>query len=385
MKRSVKALKIAGIISEYNPFHTGHAYHIKMTREAGYTHIISVMSGSTVQRGEVAILNPHSRAQAAVRGGANLVIELPAPYSSASAKDFAGAGVSILSRLGVADALSFGSECGDISLLKACAERMESVSGDSLRALLSQGLTYPCALCEAMGDYGKILSGANNTLAVEYIRALKETGIQPFTVTRTAEHDGTSRGEYASASLIRKMLISGENPEKYLTGSVALSDISDMKKLSDIILYKLASSDEEDIKSAPYTGDGIAERIIKYAKASESLDDLYAAVKTKNVTHAKVRRAVLYAALGVKSEDLTFPPPYARVLAADSRGLELLSEIKKRASIPVSSSLAELEKTSEQAKRCAYLTELSARLRHFAVPEKEYVSEYSYKFKPLIY
>lgn len=304
------------------------------------------------------------------RGGADLVIGLMPPYSIGSARDFASAGVSILKGLGAIDALSFGAESADISALCRCAQTLEKIDKDELKRLMSGGLTYPQALTKALnrlGDgFGEIVSAPNNVLALEYIRAIKDSGITPIAIKRTAAHDGdTPSGGYASASYLRKIMLSGGDVGDFLGYAYDEGDVSGIDKIESAILWQLALASPEEILSAPYTGSGIGRRIVKNAMTAGSLGELFEAAKTRNVTHARVRRAVLAIALGITAADIQ-SPPYARVLAANSRGLEILAECKRRASIPISTSLADLSKTSEHARRCAELSEKASRLRFLA-------------------
>ena len=118
-------MRTVGIICEYNPFHTGHKRQIDILRSMGYDCVICAMSGNYTQRGELAIFDKYTRAESALHGGADLIVELPFPFSSLSAEGFANAGVHILSSLGV-DAISFGSECADVTLLECAAEAILS-------------------------------------------------------------------------------------------------------------------------------------------------------------------------------------------------------------------------------------------------------------------
>ncbi len=357
-------MKTAGIIAEYNPFHNGHLRQIEATREAGYDRIIAVMSGNVVQRGDVAVCDMGFRARTAVANGVDLVLELPMPYSLSSAEDFARAGVSILSRLGCVDALSFGSECGDAQRLQACADAIDNITPTEIKSLMSDGFTYPQATAKLLCD--DILSGANNVLAIEYIRKLKGTGIVPFTVRRNVPHDGAeSDCDTVSAMKIREMLQNGEDVSAFVPE--VPTDLSFIENAERLIISLAAFQDSEN------------PRIRKYAMQATNLDELYAMVKTRNVTHARVRREVLQAALGIKAGETATEPPYARILAANANGIELLGEIKKKGSIPVSTSLAELSKISA---RNADLIERASKLWHFArVEQGSYRSEFSREFK----
>ena len=204
-------MKIAGIIAEYNPFHNGHKYHIEKTRElTGATHIVAVMSSNYVQRGETSLMSKWARAEAAVKNGVDLVVELPTLWSSSYAQRFALGGVDLLNSLGCVDIISFGSENGNIDELIACRDALQSEAVDAkIKENLESGLGYASARAEAVGAvYGDrffdILGGANNTLGIEYLNSLQKTEskIKPFTVARTgAAHDSAEKSEeFASAS-----------------------------------------------------------------------------------------------------------------------------------------------------------------------------------------
>lgn len=370
------------IISEYNPFHNGHAYQIQKTREAGATHIVAIMSGNFVQRGELALFDKHERARIAVLNGADLVIELPLPFSLGTAPDFAKAGVQIAKGLGVISGLSFGSESGDIEFLARASKEVNNISEEKLKALMSKGMSYPLAVSELVSESSReILNGANNTLALEYLKALEGTGIVPFTVKRTAEHDGNEIFKnFASASKIRNMIKNGEDTSGLISEEFSKLVPSDQKKLEQAILYKLFTMSKDDFSSVPYC-DGLESRFFEASRKAGSLEALCEAIKSKNVTMARIRRAVMLAFLGITKEDMKLSP-YARVLAFNEKGKEVLAQAKKKATIPISASLAELSKIGEGSNRLASLSELSSRLMHMATDvEKEYVSEFSKKFE----
>ena len=174
-------MKITGIICEYNPFHNGHLYHMNQTRKNGATHIVAVMSGNYVQRGDIAVLDKFTRAKLAVRGGADLVIEIPSVYALSSAEFYARGAVSILDSLGCVDEISFGSEAGSVEDLKKASEIAEECSSlPELEEYLRNGMSYPNAINtmvyekygkKAGNRIGEILASPNNVLAVEYLKA----------------------------------------------------------------------------------------------------------------------------------------------------------------------------------------------------------------------
>lgn len=201
-------MKTAAVICEYNPFHYGHRHQLEQTRALGATHIAAVMSGDFTQRGDLAVTDKFARAKTALENGADLVLELPVKYSLCAAEGFARGAVGIISALGCVDMLSFGSECGSIPALREAAGAVEyAVHSDYFQLLMSGGKSYPAALAEAVkkfytNDVYDVISSPNNTLAVEYIKALDDigSGIEPVTVRREgAAHDSDSEQENSSA------------------------------------------------------------------------------------------------------------------------------------------------------------------------------------------
>lgn len=383
-------MRVAAIVAEYNPFHSGHAYHIKKTRDMGFTHIAAVMSGSLVQRGDVAVADQHQRAAAAVRGGADLVLELAPPYSLASARDFAMGAVSVIDSLGCISALSFGSEECDIVRLCGCLDKITAISSQSLKPLISSGLTYPQAIARLVPEYGGLLSEPNSVLALEYLFALRGTGIEPVAIKRTVPHDGGSPSDFASAMAIRRLLREGRLDEcgKYLSETPDPSGLYFLENGEDAILYRLYFADKKELLRVPGMNEGMAARLIGSLKDSAGIYELFDRAKSRNITHARLRRAVLMYAVGATREDIyspvedgsagLLPPPFARVLAANSRGLELLAAAKKSSKMPLGHSLARLSRTSPRAKRIADLTETCARLRYHCRCDRKmpFVSEY---------
>lgn len=369
-------MKITGIICEYNPFHNGHLYHIKKTRENGATHIVAVMSGNYVQRGDTAVMDKFERAKLAVKGGADLVIEIPTVYSLSSAEFYAKGAVYILDSLGCVDEISFGSEAGSISDLKKAAEIADECSGTpELEEYLKSGMSYPNAVNTTIySRYGKklsnrisdILASPNNVLAVEYLKALRHlnSSITPFTIQRkSAAHDSmTVLDGISSASYIRKCMtdkndFSGLVPEyvsqAYLN-SCSNGKTADILNLERIIIYKLRTSLPEDLREIPDVGQGLEYRILSAADKN-NLDEILMSIKTKRYTMARIKRILLNMLIDVKKSDLETLPPYGRILAVTERGRDILSKANETRKIPFATSLAKLAQTSGAAKRFAQL------------------------------
>ena len=340
----------AGIVAEYNPFHLGHQYQLVRLRDLlGDCGIVVVMSGNFVQRGEPAILGKLARAEAAVRCGADLVLELPTVYAAATAEIFARGGVGLLAAAGVVTHLCFSSECGDLAPLERTARCLDHPDyGPALRRLLEQGLTFAAARQQAAAELegdAACLSQPNNNLGVEYLRAAHALGdpFVPVTIERVgAGHDGETEDGFASASAIRRRIAAGEAWEHLVPGPMAGilrremaagRAPASMERCERAVLGKLRQMPEADF--APYDGgkEGLYHRFYNAVHTGATLEEILELAKTKRYPHARLRRMALAAWLDLPKAPER--PPYLRVLAANRRGTELLREMKRRAALPV--------------------------------------------------
>ena len=357
-------MNVCGIICEYNPFHNGHKFHIEQTRKLfGATHIVAVMSGNFVQRGDLAIIDKYKRTETALKNGVDLVIELPVQYSLASAEQFAQGAVYLLDKLGCVNILSFGSECGDIELLKETAKAVkEYQQSDELKKAIDKGLTYPLALKKIIEEkYSESLSDPlnypNNTLAIEYINAIDKIGssIEPVTLKRkTALHDSEilENTNIVSASQIRRLLFE----KKDVSSFTPYSDFSNIASLSNIenaVLSKLRTMNRDEIADAPNVLMGLENRIYDAVRDATSLEELFELIKNKRYTLSRIRRIVLSSFLGITKNDLKIPPSYVKILGMNNNGKEILSTAK--CNLPINTSLAQLAKESREAKKQAEL------------------------------
>lgn len=353
-------MKTAAVICEYNPFHNGHKYQLERTRSLGATHIAAVMSGSFTQRGDAAVFDKYVRAKTALENGADLVLELPVKYSLCAAEGFARGAVGIISALGCVDMLSFGSECGSIPALREAAGAVEyAVKTPEFQILMEGGNSYPAALAEAVNKYYTkdvydVISAPNNTLAVEYIKALDDIGshIEPVTVRREgAGHDsGEETSRFISASLIRKKILAGESYAEFAPEISAPA--ADIKRLETAILAKLRAMRREEFEQVYDAAQGLAERLYKAVRKACTLDELYFLAKTKRYTLARIRRAVLCAFLGVEKKMLLEKDAYIHILGMNGRGREILTAAKNAGCpLPLDTSLKALMSTSKEAHR----------------------------------
>jgi predicted nucleotidyltransferase len=334
--------KVAGIVAEYNPFHRGHAHQIAETRRAlgADCAVVCVMSGDFVQRGDAAVFDKFERAEAAVRGGADLVLELPLRWSLSSAEGFARGGVSLLKASGVVTHLSFGSETGDLAALQAAADALNSPAlGSLLREELQTGVSFPAARQRALerliGADAAVLSNPNDLLAVEYLRAVSDLGapLEPIAVQRLGPgHDQPGEGDYPSASQLRAWMREGRDVSAHLPAAPAVPPVFP-EDLELAVLSRLRMLPQEAFAALPDAAEGLENVLFQAVRNEAAVEDILAAAKSKRYPMSRLRRMLLCAALGVKKADGL--PPYLRVLAANERGRALLHTMRETASLPV--------------------------------------------------
>lgn len=352
-------MNIAGIIAEYNPFHRGHAWQIAETRRAlgGDCAVVCAMSGHWVQRGECALTDKWTRASMALRGGADLVLELPTLWAAASAETFARGGVGVLAATGMVDTLSFGSESGDLETLRRTADCLDSeVYRAGLRRFLDEGMSFAaCRQAVAAGLLGETaacLERPNDNLAVEYLRAMP-AGMGALAVRRVgARHDGTAEDGFASASELRALLRQGKigRAEDYLTEPWQ-GDVGSMEWCERWALARLRTMTLAKAERLPDSGEGLAARLLKAGRTAKGLEEVYTLTKTKRYAHARIRRLVLWAMLGLEKGDRPEGIPYIRVLGFGPRGRELLREMNRRAAVPVITKPAHARRLETVSKR----------------------------------
>lgn len=353
---------VAGIIAEYNPFHNGHALLIEKARAAGATHIVAVMSGNFVQRGEPALFHHIQRTKAALCGRADLVVQLPVPYAVSGAQSFARAGVEILNSLGIVDWLVFGSECGNADLISQTAD---AVYGDEIKPLiaaeLKKGISFASARENALRSinpaYADIIKSPNNILGVEYAAAIRKINsrMKPVTFMREgADHDSTQcGGNIASASFIRKNIIDGGEWQAFVPDADVYSDCpkSDINKIENAVLYKMRTVSKEELAGAPDISEGIENRILSASAEATNLEELYSLAKTKRYSHARIRRIIINNFLGITADDLKTPVPYIRVTGIGSSGAELIRKAEGTATLPIITKASDVASLGDDAQR----------------------------------
>ena len=348
-------MRIAGIVAEYNPFHTGHAWHIARTREAGCDAVIVCMGGHFTQRGEAAMLSKWDRARMALACGADAVFELPALFAVRTADAFARGGVGILAGLG-SDVLSFGSEIAGLGLLNSVASLRANEPGvvsEAITRHLEAGMSHARAWGEAVGAYlgvsPEILNRPNAVLAVEYLHALAEGGasMTPLAIPRQGGYHDAALGAFASATAIRAAFARGD-----VAGALAaipeaarpwaLPDA--LHPMDDMLLYRLREMPVEALKALPDVGEGLEHRLYRLCREASGREALLDALKCKRYTRARLSRMLTHALLGVDRATLEAVPvpTYARLIGMRRNAGPLLAELKARATLPIVSRAAAL-------------------------------------------
>lgn len=367
-------MKTVGIIAEYNPFHNGHAYQIAKAKEmTGADYCIIAMCGNFVQRGAPALADKYLRAETALKNGADLVLELPVYYALGSAEYFASGAVALFDRLGIVDALCFGSECGDIAILSEFAESLmdeDSVFKNVLDRHLRMGHTYPSARNAALRasaphltPYLHIMSTSNNILGIEYCKALSKRGsrITPCTTHRAGSsyHDASLLSTYCSALAIREAIDASGNlsevvnlmpPVAYelLASAFGKSCPVRADDFSLPLHYQLLSEQSCGYTCHPDIDQDLSDRIRNLLPAYRGFTDFCEKLKTKNRTYTRIARSLMHVLLQIKKEDLlTFQAEdyvyYARILGFRHDATPLLTAIKANGSIPLLGRLPDAE------------------------------------------
>jgi predicted nucleotidyltransferase len=399
-------MKVVGLITEYNPFHNGHKYHIEEAKRiTGADYVVAVMSGNFVQRGTPAIIDKYSRTEMALHNGVDLVLELPVCYATGSAEFFAHGAVSLLEKLGIVDTLCFGSECGDIGLLQKAAQFLLHAPAsfeDRLQSFLKDGLTYPAARLKALEHtieavegvdgttLSKVLKDPNNILGIEYVKAIYNlsSSIVPVTIQRISSHyhdkhlsdQGTS-----SNQLIASIIEADEIPALFVISSATAirntmhnknSDISirlenaknsvpsdvyrflvenhlktyplNEEDFSLLIKYKLLTQDNLLLNQYVDISKDLADRMNNITDLNLSISELTQKIKTKNMTLTRINRALIHLLLNIRSE--TFAEynqsgytSYARVLGIRKEASHLLRKIENHGRIPIITKVSKAE------------------------------------------
>ena len=348
--------KILGIIAEYNPFHNGHLYHLMQAKkETDCDYTIAIMSGSFTQRGEPALINKWSRAEAALLNGIDLVIELPTLYAISSAENYADGAIKLLDSLGIIDYLAFGAETSDINILNDFAEVLYKEPKEFKNILaeeLKKGISFPKARENALMiylndivKYANVLSSPNNILGIEYLKSLKKlkSSIEPIAIERmgSGHNDLEVSGNIVSATAIRNQVAKGDY--SYLSTNMPASSFSILEEnirhghtvcgleaLNKEIIYTLRKMTIKELKELQDVSEGLENLLKKGANSCNVCSKLINNTLSKRYTQTRIQRILLYSLLDITKKDMQISKkvnPYARILGFNNNGKRLISEI----------------------------------------------------------
>lgn len=393
-------MKACGIVAEYNPLHTGHVYQLNKARQISKADcIIVVMSGNFVQRGEPAVIDKYARARAVLNAGADIVVELPVYYALSSAENFAKGAVLTLNEL-KADSICFGAETDDSDCLTKISRTIVSELPEYksiLNKALTGGLSYPAArqtaLLEYLPECKDIITGSNNILAIEYIKAILANNLNmtyyPVLREGAGYNDDTDNAEYASAFGIRKMLMSGESEKlkAYLTPDMSEEishshncplfpdDFSSIFNHKMLFLKQLCNINNTDFagKLSEYEdmSPDLANRFASTFTGRDTISEFAMKIKTKNIVYSRICRCIMHIILEIKhsmSEKYN-DIPYIRLLGFNKTGQQYLGSIKKELDVPF------ITKTAD------YKNELSFELACSDIYSQAVYEKYGYVMK----
>lgn len=352
------------IISEYNPFHFGHLYHLNESISQTDTDFkVAIISGNFVQRGEPSIINKWEKAKVALSAGFDLVLELPTLYAISSAENFANGSIKIADQIG-SNYISFGTESGDLEKLKKLSSLINKNEKEyiaNVKEKIAQGFSYPksqeLVIDEMFGDEFSGVCKPNNILGLEYLKSLNaiSSNITPITVKRDLDKSSSSD----IRALLRTSGFKIENlknsipdfsyeilAENIENGNAVLS----LKAFEKEIIYILRTIDNEKLKNIPDVPENMLSNLKKIACSTNSLDELITALKNKSITQARIQRILLYILLGITKSDMELSKritPYVRVLGMSENGKKILSDISK--DINVITSVKAFEKTCDDS------------------------------------
>lgn len=397
-------MNVTAIISEYNPLHKGHLYHIETARkETNADFIIAIMSGNFVQRGTPAIMDKYARAEAALRSGVDLVLELPVMYATASAEYFALGGVSLANTLGCVTHLSFGSEYGQADKFMEAAHLLINEPEEMkipLKEALREGLSYPAARAYAVKvshpELADILEDPNNILGVEYCKALLKlkSKILPHTITRQGQdyHSEATDAGFASATGIRKLLgVESSENRQILESQLAPAAYDFLHNhlereplneddLSMLLRYKLITENRAHLTEYFGVNKDLSNRIYKHLNEFENFSSFAELLKTKNITRTAINRALLHILLDVKASDVQAVTKrgcvdYIRVLGFRKDAAVLLKEFSDIPEIPLITNLSAAPVLCETDIRADQIYQMCTSQK-YGIP---YVNEYQRK------
>lgn len=412
-------MKVVSFITEYNPFHYGHKFHLeKSLYLTDATHSISIMSSSFVQRGEPSIVDKWTKAKMAIENGVDLVIELPFIFSVQSAELFALGGIKVMDALNIVDYIAFGSEVGNLEPLQNIADILIQEPDEYKKALkyhLNLGLSFPAARSKAIieyfksnksmnFDYENIIKQSNNILAIEYLKALNKlnSSITPVAISRQGSDykEINLSTSFASATAIRRNML--EKNINYIKDSLPqptyelletfynkFNKFNHLENYDSIIRYLILTTPKSELEHILDMEHGLENRIIDKSFKSQNIKELIENSSTKRYPKTRIQRILVHLLNDISKETIKElyleNIPYIRFLGANNKGLELLNAIKERSSVPILTKFSHVEKTTDEiTRKFASLEKKATDIYFLGLNEKNNFNNMDYKTSPYI-
>ena len=369
-------VEIIGIIAEYNPFHNGHIYHIETIKKM-YPNsiIILVLNGYFLERGQISIESVSSKTKLALEHNVDIVVELPFIFGSNSADIFSDASIELLNQLGVKKII-FGSECNDVEKLRKLAQKqLDNEYSDDVKKYLDSGINYPTALNKALNTG---IDTPNDLLGLSYVKSILKNKytIEPITIKRTnSYHDTVSNDKIISASNIREKLKNNFDISKYVPNEEYINNI-DYDLYFNLLKYKIITNN--NLSDFLTVDEGIDNRLKSVINECNNIDELIKKIKTKRYTYNRINRMFIHILIGLKKEDKLkcIKNEYIRVLGFNEIGKKYISSIKKNTTIPIVTSLKNIDSIIKDYEVKAY--------KLYNMLGKEDVLSFEHSNKPII-
>lgn len=411
-------MKVVAIISEYNPFHSGHEHQIREIRKkfSNRVKVLSLMSSNFVQRGEPALVDKYTRAKMASKAGADLVLEYPSFFCVTSAESFAQKAIYILNKLNCVDYICYGSESNNPKAIRSIAKilvKEPEEFKENLKTYLKEGFSFPKARHLALEEYFRnqkskidndfdlILSSSNDILGIEYEKALilEKSKISSFTIKRVGSDykDNNMEGSFSSAGAIRKLILENENaidlldkhqgniPKESLELLKAYNEhnyFGNIEAFKDIFVSKILTLKEDELRQYPLVNEGIENLLKKKAPYAKSLEELVSSVSGKRYPKTRIQRLLIQLLLDITKESLELYPLPLYIRALSFKDKKLLSLIEKKSDLPLVTSLSKSYKTFNSKEKALMDLEIrsSDLYYHFMLKDKgSFINEFSQK------
>lgn len=368
-------MKVVGLITEYNPFHKGHLFHMNEAKKISNADFsVAIMSGNFVQRGDPSVVDKWTRTKIALENGVDVVIELPVYYSTSSAEFFALSSISLLESTGIVDSVCFGSELGDLEKLDKIASILANEPKKYkmlLNQYLDKGFNFPKARSLALENYmpeipREIINTPNNILGIEYLKALKRINskIIPYTILRMGAnyHDKRSSLPIASATAIRDVLKESKNANESLEKLLPKASYLEFRKAIDrkitpifpedffpLLQYKLLTTNPKELVNILDITEGFENRIHSTIHQGESMEEFLELLETKRYTRTRINRALFHILLDIKKKPFHIfnnngYAQYIKILGFRKEAQVLMKEMKNKSSIPIITNVKKSEK-----------------------------------------